>query len=158
MTARKTEPATHGELPTPDAGVCELLGDARTDPHGPGDPGQVRACDTHPARRTKLLVVVLRIASIVAACRNNQASPAATSGTTATPSLGAPPHPPRTHGLFDYERRQPLAVIRLGATTGRLLPRHWTASPWSRLPSRSPLERRGPPVLSVTDRPWPLHR
>jgi hypothetical protein len=43
----------------------------------PGDRGRMRACDTQPARRTQLLVVVLGIASIVAACGNNQASPGA---------------------------------------------------------------------------------
>jgi hypothetical protein len=91
MTAGRWNRPHAASGPTPDAGVCELLGDARTDPHGPGDPGRTRACNTHPARRTKLLVVVLRIASIVAACGNNQASPAATSETTATPSLGATP-------------------------------------------------------------------
>jgi uncharacterized protein len=80
----------------------------------------MRACDIHSARRTKLLVLVLGIASAVAACGNNQARPAATPGTkVATPSLGATP-PAEVTRLFNYDRRRPLGVTRLGGNTGRL--------------------------------------
>jgi uncharacterized protein len=80
----------------------------------------MRACGPHPARRTRLLVVVLGIASALAACGNNQASPAATSATTVTPpSSGATP-PAKVTRLFAYDRRQPLAITKLGTNTGRL--------------------------------------
>jgi uncharacterized protein len=80
----------------------------------------MRACDTQPARRTQLLVVVLGIASAVAAWGNNQASPAAMPGTTMTTrSLGATP-PAEVMRLFDYDRRLPLAVTKLGGNTGRI--------------------------------------
>lgn len=80
----------------------------------------MRAYDPHPARRTKLLVVVLGIASALAACGNNQASPAATSAPTVTPpSSGATP-PAEVTRQFSYDRRQPLAVTGLGGNTGRL--------------------------------------
>jgi uncharacterized protein len=63
---------------------------------------------------------VLGIAGVVAACGNNQASPAATSATTVTtPASGATP-PAEVTRLFTYDRRPPLAVTRLGSNTGRL--------------------------------------
>jgi hypothetical protein len=73
-----------------------------------------------PARHTGLLLVVLGIAGVVAACGNHQAGPAATSGTTVTtPTLGA--HPSASvASLFNYNRRLPLAITRLGSNTGRL--------------------------------------
>jgi hypothetical protein len=61
----------------------------------------MRACDTQPAGRTQLLVVVLGIASAVAACRNNQASPAATSGTTMPISTLGAARSADVAGLFD---------------------------------------------------------
>jgi dienelactone hydrolase len=80
----------------------------------------MRAYDPHPARRTKLLVVVLGIASALAACGNNQANPATRSATTVTPpSSGATP-PAEVTRLFTYDRRQPLAVTNVGGNTGRL--------------------------------------
>jgi hypothetical protein len=80
----------------------------------------MRACGPHPARRTRLLVVVLGIASALAACGNNQASPAARSATTVTtPASGATP-PAEVIRLFAYDRRQPLAITKLGTNTGRL--------------------------------------
>jgi hypothetical protein len=63
---------------------------------------------------------VLGIASVVAACGNNQASAAATSATTVTtPAPGATP-PAQVTRLFTYDRRLPLALTRLGSNTGRL--------------------------------------
>jgi uncharacterized protein len=80
----------------------------------------MRAYGLHTARQTKLLVVVLGIASALAACGNNQASPAATSATTVTtPASGATP-PAEVTRLFTYDRRQPLTVTKLGGNTGRL--------------------------------------
>jgi hypothetical protein len=80
----------------------------------------MKACGPHPARRTRLLVVVLGIASALAACGNNQASPAARSATTVTtPASGATP-PAEVTRLFAYDRRQPLGITKLGTNTGRL--------------------------------------
>jgi uncharacterized protein len=80
----------------------------------------MRAYGSHPARRTKLLVVVLGIAGAVAACGNNQASPAARSATTVTPPSSGATAPAEVTRLFTYDRRQPLAVTGLGGNTGRL--------------------------------------
>jgi hypothetical protein len=81
----------------------------------------MRAYGLHTARRTKLLVVVLGIASALAACGNNQASPAATSATTVTtPAASGAIPPAEVTRLFSYDRRQPLSVTKLGGNTGRL--------------------------------------
>jgi uncharacterized protein len=75
----------------------------------------------HPATPNRVLILLLGIASVVAACGGNDASPTATtppptSGTTATPTSDT-----RSRGetakLFNYDRRRPLAITRLALTT-----------------------------------------
>jgi dienelactone hydrolase len=73
----------------------------------------------HSARRTHLLVLLLGIAIAATACGDDDARPAATSGTiAASPSSAAPSA--EVKRLFDYDRRRPLAVTKLGSNTGRL--------------------------------------
>jgi uncharacterized protein len=82
----------------------------------------------HPAKRFGLLLLVLGIVGVVvAACGGNDASPTASSGSS-------PPSTSATSGtrtsdtlssgevarLFDYDRRQPLAITKLGSYTGRV--------------------------------------
>ena len=77
----------------------------------------------HLAKRFSLLLV-LGIVLVVAACgRNNQASPAATSGTSRPPAsvtVATPTSATLSSGevarLFRYDRRRPLAITRLGLT------------------------------------------
>jgi uncharacterized protein len=80
----------------------------------------VAAGTAKQARRTGLLLVLLGIASAVAACGNHQPSPAATPGTTATTPASRLTPSAEVASLFDYDRRRPLAVTRLGGNTGRL--------------------------------------
>ena len=72
------------------------------------------------AGRARLLLVVLGIAGVAAGCGSDQAGPAATSRpTVAAPASGTAP-PADAARLFDYDRRPPLAVTRLGSHTGRV--------------------------------------
>jgi dienelactone hydrolase len=71
------------------------------------------------AKRTRLLLVELGIAIAATACGTNDARPEATSGTVTAPSSGAAPTA-EVMRLFDYDRQRPLAVTKLGGTTGRL--------------------------------------
>jgi dienelactone hydrolase len=76
----------------------------------------VRAHSGHLARRLGLLLLVLVIVSVVvAACGGNDASPAATSGTIATPTSDTLSRG-EVARLFHYDRRRPLAITRLGLT------------------------------------------
>jgi uncharacterized protein len=63
----------------------------------------------HPATRNRLLVLVLGLAWVAAACGGPDARPTATSSVAAAPtSLTASGGDPT--GLFDYDPRQPLAM------------------------------------------------
>jgi hypothetical protein len=85
----------------------------------------VGAHSGHLARRFSLLLLVLAIVSVVvAACgRDNEASPAATSGTSPRPTSGTIAtltSDTLSRGevarLFHYDRRRPLGITRLGLT------------------------------------------
>jgi uncharacterized protein len=75
----------------------------------------------HPATPNRVLILLLGIASVVAACGGNDASPTATTppptaGTTATPTLDTLSRG-EAKKLFDYNQRRPLAITRLALTT-----------------------------------------
>jgi uncharacterized protein len=84
----------------------------------------VGAYSGHLAKRFSLLLLVLGMVSVVvAACGGNDASPAATSGTSPPPTSGTtaiPTSDTLSRGevarLFDYDRRRPLGITRLGLT------------------------------------------
>jgi uncharacterized protein len=63
----------------------------------------------HGATRSRLVVLVLGLAGVVAACGGTSAPATATSGVAATPTSGAASGGDLTR-LFDYDRRQPLAT------------------------------------------------
>jgi uncharacterized protein len=67
----------------------------------------------HPATPNRLLILLLGIASVVAACGGDGTGPTATTSppTSGTLSRG------ETANLFNYSRRRPLAITRLGLTT-----------------------------------------
>jgi uncharacterized protein len=73
----------------------------------------------HPAKRTRLLVLLLGITSVATACNNNDANQVAPSGATLPPPSGATPTA-EVMRLFRYDRRLPLAITKLGSNTGRL--------------------------------------
>ena len=77
----------------------------------------------HPAKRIRLLLLVLGLVIVVAACGGNNAIPAATSGTSQPPTSGiiaTPTSDTLSRGevarLFHYDRRRPLAITKLGLT------------------------------------------
>jgi dienelactone hydrolase len=75
----------------------------------------------HPAAPNRVLLLLLGVASAVAACGGTDASPTATtlppaSGTSATPTSDTL-SPGEAEELFDYDRRRPLAIARVGLTT-----------------------------------------
>jgi uncharacterized protein len=75
----------------------------------------------HPATPNRLLILLLGIFSVVAACGGNDASPTATtqpptSDTTATPTSDTLSRGETTK-LFTYNPRRPLAITRLALTT-----------------------------------------
>jgi uncharacterized protein len=92
--------------------------------HGKKKRGSMGAYSDHLAKRFGLLLLVLGMVSVVvAACgRTNEASPAATPGTSPPPTSGTatPTSPTLSRGavarLFHYDRRRPLAITRLGLT------------------------------------------
>ena len=70
----------------------------------------------HPAKRIRLLVLVLGLVIVVAACGGNDAHRATTASTTPPPTSAATGTPTSTAGsrdeiaqLFDYDRRRPFA-------------------------------------------------
>lgn len=63
----------------------------------------------HRATWSPLLILVLGLACVVGACTGPSAPPTATSGVATTPTSGAAPSGEVTR-LFDYDRRQPLAI------------------------------------------------
>jgi hypothetical protein len=75
----------------------------------------VGAHSGHPVKRSSLLLLVLGIVSVVAACGGNDVSPTVTSGTAATTTSGTL-STGEVAQLFDYDRRLPLAITRLGLT------------------------------------------
>jgi dienelactone hydrolase len=83
----------------------------------------VGAHNGHLAKRFRLVLLVLGIVSVVvAACGGNDASPAATSGSTPPPTASTATPTSSTLSraevarLFHYDRRRPLAITRLGLT------------------------------------------
>jgi uncharacterized protein len=75
----------------------------------------------HPATPNRVLILLLGIASIVAACGGNDASPSATtqpttSGNTATPTLVTLSRG-EAEKLFNYNQRRPLAITRQALNT-----------------------------------------
>jgi hypothetical protein len=75
----------------------------------------------HPATPNRLLILLLGITSVVAACGGNHASPTAitpppTSGTTASPTSDTLSRGEAAK-LFNYNRQRPLAITRLALTT-----------------------------------------
>jgi dienelactone hydrolase len=83
----------------------------------------VGAHSGHLAKRSSLLLLLLGIISVLAACGGDDASPPASSGTgpprtsgaTATPTSGTLSRD-EIAKLFNYDRRRPLAITRLGLT------------------------------------------
>jgi hypothetical protein len=74
----------------------------------------------HPAKRIRLLLLVLGLAVVVAACGGNDARPGASSSITLPPTLtSAARSREELVRLFDYDRRRPLAVTELGVVRGR---------------------------------------
>jgi dienelactone hydrolase len=63
----------------------------------------------HPATRNRLLVLVLGLAWVAAACKGPDARPTATSSIAAAPTSVTASGGDRT-GLFDYDPRQPLVM------------------------------------------------
>jgi uncharacterized protein len=75
----------------------------------------------HPATPNRVLILLLGISSVVAACGGNDASPTATtqpptSGTTATPTPDTLSRGEAAE-LFTYNPQRPLAITRLALTT-----------------------------------------
>jgi dienelactone hydrolase len=75
----------------------------------------------HPATPNRVLILLLGIASVVAACGGNDASPTATTppptaGTTATPTLDTLSHG-EAEKLFAYNQRRPLSITSQALTT-----------------------------------------
>ena len=73
----------------------------------------------HPANRTRLLLLVLGLVIVVAACEGNDARPGASSSPPPPPTpTSAAPSREEVVRLFDYDRRRPLAVTKLGSHPG----------------------------------------
>ena len=75
----------------------------------------------HPATPSALLILLLGLTSVAAACGGNDASPTATtppptSGTTATPTSDTLSRS-EAEKLFNYNRQRPLAITRQALTT-----------------------------------------
>jgi uncharacterized protein len=78
----------------------------------------------HPAKRIRLLLLVLGLVIVIAACEGNDARRTTTASNTPGPASGAtgtPTSAARSRDeiaqLFDYDRRRPLAVTKLGSNT-----------------------------------------
>jgi hypothetical protein len=96
--------------------------------HGKKKRASMGAYSGHPAKRFGLLLLVLGIVGVVvAACGGNDASPTASSGSSPPPTSatsGTRTSDTLSRGevarLFDYDRRRPLAITKLGSYTGRV--------------------------------------
>jgi uncharacterized protein len=75
----------------------------------------------HPATPVRVLILLLGIISVVAACGGNDASPTATTPPPASGATATPTSDTRSRGeaakLFSYDRRRSLAITRLALTT-----------------------------------------
>lgn len=110
--------------------------------HGRKKRASMGADSGHPAKRFSLLLLVLGIVSVAACGTNNEASPAATSGSSQPPTsatIVTPTSDTLSGGevarLFHYDRRRSLAITRLG-------PGSRMASPSTRSPTPAPRAER----------------
>jgi len=75
----------------------------------------------HPATPNRVLLLLLGIISVLAACGGNDASPTATTPPPASGTMATPTSDTLSRGeaekLFNYNRRRPLAITRQALTT-----------------------------------------